>query len=217
MKKLIIFGFEGTIVDTSPGILFCFNATALSMGYAPIPHESLYGIIGIPLDQGFRRLYGMKEDEIEYAVNNYSKLYSMKGEEMLMVYSGVQECLESLKENGCKLAIATQQHRKYISNMLETYKEIGDLFDVVCATDVDTNLNKRDMILQACNTLGIPGEDALVVGDSYLEAEGARDAGVDFAAALYGWGFRSQEDAQRYHCRAYLNSASEIQTKLTVL
>ena len=217
MKKLFIFGFEGTIVDTSPGILFCFNTTALSMGYSPVPHDSLYGVIGIPLEQGFRRLYGMKEDEIEYAVNNYSKLYSMKGEEMLMFYSGVQECLEGLKQNGCKLAIATQQHRKYITNMLTTYPEIGSLFDVVCATDVDTYMNKRDMILQVCETLEISKDEAIVVGDSYVDAEGAREAGVDFAAALYGWGFRSNEEAKRYYCRAYLNSAYEIKSKLSVL
>lgn len=33
MKKLVIFGFDGTLADTAPGILYCFNTTAVAMGY----------------------------------------------------------------------------------------------------------------------------------------------------------------------------------------
>ena len=87
MKKLVIFGFDGTIADTSPGILYCFNTTASAMGYQPVDHEALYGVIGIPLEEGFRKLFNMKEDEIEYAANNYSKLYSQKGKQLqIMMY-----------------------------------------------------------------------------------------------------------------------------------
>ena len=41
MKKLIILGFDGTIADTAPGILYCMNTTALSMGYTPVAHDIL--------------------------------------------------------------------------------------------------------------------------------------------------------------------------------
>ena len=87
MKKLIIFGFDGTIADTSPGIIYCMNTTATSMGYTPVDHESMYGVIGTPLGQGFQKLYKMSDDEIEYATNNYSKLYSQKGREMMSLFS----------------------------------------------------------------------------------------------------------------------------------
>ncbi len=49
MKKLIILGFDGTIADTAPGILYCMNTTALSMGYTPVAHDALYGVIGVSL------------------------------------------------------------------------------------------------------------------------------------------------------------------------
>ena len=66
MKKLIVIGFDGTIADTSPGILYCMNTTAIAMGYTPVPNEALHNIIGVSLEQGFMDLYGMKPDEIEY-------------------------------------------------------------------------------------------------------------------------------------------------------
>lgn len=214
MKKLIIFGFDGTIADTSPGIIYCMNTTATSMGYTPVDHESMYGVIGTPLEQGFQKLYKMSDDEIEYATNNYSKLYSQKGREMMSLYNGITDVLKQLKEKGCKLAVATQKHRMFISDILSVYSEIGELFDVVCATDVNTNLKKSDLIMQACDTLGISVEDSVFVGDSDVDAEGAKAVGMDFAAVLYGWGFRSREDAEKYNCKAYIDSSTDIFTKL---
>lgn len=216
MKKLVIIGFDGTIADTAPGILYCMNTTALSMGYTPVAHDALFGVIGVSLEQGFMNLYGMKPDEIEYAMNQYSRLYSIKGEEMILIYEGIDESLRLLKESGFKLAIATQKNERFINNMLAVYHQIGSLFDAVCATNVEREMTKTDMLRKVCADLETPPQEAVFVGDSYVDAIAADEAGVDFAAALYGWGFRSKEDAQQYHCRAYLHRARDI-AKLAAL
>lgn len=214
MKKLIILGFDGTIADTAPGILYCMNTTALSMGYTPVAHNALYGVIGVSLEQGFMNLYGMKEDEIEYAMNQYSKLYSIKGEEMILLYDGIAEALEKLKSEGFKLAIATQKNEKFINNMLAVYSFVGELFDTVCATNVEEEMEKADMLRKVCTDLDVEPSDALFVGDSYVDALAAEEVGMDFAAALYGWGFRSKEDAEKYEPKAYINNAYEIANKI---
>lgn len=210
MKKLVIIGFDGTIADTAPGILYCMNTTALSMGYTPVAHDALFGVIGVSLEQGFMNVYGMKPDEIEYAMNQYSRLYSLKGEEMILIYEGIDESLQQLKERGYRLAIVTQKNEKFINNMLAVYHQIGSQFDAVCATNVEREMTKTDMLRKVCADLDTPPQEAVFVGDSYVDAIAAEEAGIDFAAALYGWGFRSKEDAQQYHCRAYLNRACDI-------
>ena len=105
MKKLVIFGFDGTLADTAPGILNCFNTTAVAMGYEPVEHSALYGVIGAPLEYGFKTLFNMSDDEIEYAVKNYSKLYSQKGKEMFTVYDGIYDALRELKSTECSQRI----------------------------------------------------------------------------------------------------------------
>ena len=217
MKKLVIIGFDGTIADTAPGILYCMNTTALSMGYTPVAHDALFGVIGVSLEQGFMNLYGMKPDDVEYAMNQYSRLYSMKGEEMILIYDGIDDSLKKLKEEGMKLAIVTQKNEKFINNMLAVYSEIGALFDTVCATNVDEEMEKTDMLRKVCDTLSVEPGEAIFVGDSYVDAIAAGEVGIDFAAALYGWGFRSKEDAQQYDCKAYLNNAGEISYKLPLI
>ena len=185
MKKLVIFGFDGTLADTAPGILYCFNTTAVAMGYEPVEHSALYGVIGTPLEYGFKTLFNMSDDEIEYAVKNYSKLYSQKGKEMFTVYDGIYDALRELKKSGFKLAIATQKHRMFTTDMLENY-DAADVFDAVCATDVGTNLTKSHLLLQACEQTGVSVEESVLVGDGTIEANGAEEIGMDFLAVLYG-------------------------------
>ena len=181
MKKLIIIGYDGTIADTSPGILYCM------------------------------------EDEIEYAMNNYSKLYSIKGEEMFLIYDGIEDSLRMLRNSGCKLAVVTQKNEKFINNMLGVYKTIGELFDEVCATNVDVDMTKSEMLLKVCKELDVAPADSIFIGDSYVDALAAKEVGMDFAAALYGWGFRSREDAERYDPKICIGSAEELYKKISLL
>ena len=192
MKKLIIIGYDGTIADTSPGILYCMNTTANAMGYTPVHHDALYGVIGVSLEDGFMSLYGMKEDEIEYAMNNYSKLYSIKGEEMFLIYDGIEDALG-------------------------VYNTIGELFDMVVATDVDIDREKSDMLRLVLDELHVPVEESIFIGDSFVDALAAQEVGMDFAAALYGWGFRSPADAEKYNCALCLNNPKEIFKKISAL
>ena len=74
MKKLVVFGFDGTLADTAPGILYCFNTTAVAMGYEPVEHSALYGVIGTPLEYGFKTLFNMSDDEIEKRCKELSYL-----------------------------------------------------------------------------------------------------------------------------------------------
>lgn len=213
MKKLAIFGFDGILADTSPGILYCFNTTAIAMGYQPVDKKALVDTVGIPLETGFKMLYDMTDDEIKYAANNYAKLYSQKGKEMVSLYDGVNDSIIKLRQNGFKIAIATQKHEMYTTDII---KACGNekLFDAVCATDVNINLDKNDIILKACNELSISAEDSVYVGGNKNDAVAAQKANVDFAAVLYGLGFKSKEDSEEYDCKAYISRATDIATEI---
>ena len=71
--------------------------------------------------------------------------------------------------------------------------------------------------LRMSNGLGISVQDSVLVGDSYVDAEGARRVGMDFAAVIYGVGFKSKEEVEGYNCVAYLYSAEDIYSRLSVL
>lgn len=216
MKKLVILGFDGTLADTSPGMLYCCNTTAVAMGYQPVDHKALKKVDGESLSRSFKELFGMSDDEIEYAKNNYSKLYSQKGKEMYLLYDGLLEELQKLRAAGCKLAVATLKHNMYTSDMLKSFGAI-DLFDAVCATDVDKEQTKSDLLLKACESTGVAIEDSVMIGDSIIDANGAKRIGMDFCAVLYGWGYKTEEDTKTSDCKAVIktpNVLSDVILKL---
>ena len=63
---------------------------------------------------------------------------------------------------------------------------------------------------------GFPA-DGNVLGMVESYAAAAQEAGVDFAAVLYGWGFRKKADAEQYDCREYINTARELGYKLPLI
>ena len=121
------------------------------------------------------------------------------------------------RKGGCQRAGVTQKKEKYINNMLGVYKTIGELFDEVCATKVDVDMTKGEMLRKVCKELDVAPEDSIFIGDSYVDALAAQEAEMDFAAALYGWGFRSKEDAERYNPKICIESAGELYKKISLL
>lgn len=216
MKKLIILGFDGTLADTAPGILHCINTTATSMGFTPVDRNSMYEVIGVPLESGLRKLFDMSDDEIEYAINNYSKLYSMKGKEMFLLYNGMEDTLQRLKDDGYLLAIATQKHEMYTKDMLKAHNLEG-FFDAVCGTDVGTDFRKSKQLRSICEMLNVTPDESIFLGDNVVDANGAKEVGMDFAAILYGWGFRSRQDAEGFDCCMYISNPLDIYDKIKAL
>ena len=210
MKKLIIFDYDGTLADTSPGICHCYNATASSMGYEPHTlREDFFGVIGGSLEHGFHRLWPqMTPEQISQAVVQYRERYACEGKSFpAPLYDGMKETLFSLKQAGFKLAVATLKHERFIHEMLEN-NGIANVFDCVCAyTGTET---KAELLQKACDLAGASPAESILVGDSAFDGQGAQIAGMDFVAVVYGWGFRNAEDTCPYSPVAVVLSPKEL-------
>ena len=198
MKKLIIFDYDGTLADTSPGIQYCYNTTAMGMGFSPHTNrQDFQGVIGGPLEKGFKRLWPqMTEKLVPKAVLQYRQIYADEGIRMpAPLYEDMKNTLLTLKKTGIYLAIATLKHERFIQKML-IMNEIEELFDAVCA--YRNGEEKRDLLLKACALVKVCPKDCLLVGDSAYDGQGAQSVSMEFAAALYGWGFQTEEEASPY-------------------
>ncbi len=210
MKKLIIFDYDGTLADTSPGIRYCYNATASSMGFAPrLNRKDFLGVIGASLEEGFLRLWpDMPQRLLPHAVANYRMLYAKKGKDLpAPLYDGVEQVLLQLKRMGVLLAVATLKHEQFIYDMLRA-NQIAGLFDAVCA--YKGREKKSDLLKAACRCTNIHPEKSLLVGDSAFDGQGAQSIPMDFVAALYGWGFQDETEASFYRPVGSLRCFSDL-------
>ena len=185
---LIAVDFDGTIADTSLGILDSHRYALEAVGdYIPSEDE-LRNVIGGNLLLTYINTFDFKEEKARIAVKIYRERYAKVGIHKAILYPGVLDLLQRLKEENVLIGIATLKADRFAKSMLEELG-IAHFFDVVCGMDDHDAMTKADLIKKCCVECGITKKDAVLVGDSNNDFLGAMEAGVEFIGVTYGFGF----------------------------
>lgn len=190
--KLIIFDLDGTLADTSPGILECHRYTNRAMGKSVVDEAIFDGIIGGPLLKTYQNLFGYSESDAKKAIQIYRRHYAEACFTQSMLYPGMRECLMDLKEHGYLLAVATLKEEGLAKQLLDMLG-VSALFDVIRGMDAEDTLSKGDLLNMCTKGLGISKQDTILIGDSPHDANGAQQAGIDFLGVTYGFGFKQND------------------------
>ncbi|MDD5796894.1 MAG: HAD hydrolase-like protein [Oscillospiraceae bacterium] len=193
MKKLIIFDLDGTLLDTSEGIMHCYRKAGKILHLQENSVDNKKCVIGGPLKDGFQRLYKLEsEKQLENAIAVYRSNYQSEGIKMFSAYCGIQELLKSLKEKGCLLAVATLKSEAYAKQMLES-AGLSKYFNVIYGWDGTDSCTKAGILKRVISSLNMTPSDAILVGDSEYDAQGANAADTDFLGVSYGFGIKKDE------------------------
>ena len=213
--KLVIFDLDGTLLDTSDGIIACYNETAIHFGFSPKNNaHCFHGIIGGSLKSGFTALYSMNDATADAAVLYYRELYNQKGKYRYALYPGIAELLISLQKNNIMTAVATLKLEQFAKDMLQhagLCDYLGEIFG-----ENGNGLTKEELLKKAMDRFGTSPDDTILVGDSIYDADGAWKAKIGFVAVCYGWGFINELDAKSTYHSAIAANASEIITLLNL-
>ena len=190
--SLIVFDMDGTLADTSPGILNSHRYAHQAMGRA-IPDEAvLRSVIGGPLLRTYQERFGFSESDARTAVAHYRNYYRRSGVFQAALYPKIPELLRGLLAHGMSLGVATLKAETFAVDML---KRMGvyDCFSAVCGMDENDTRTKAELIRQCMKLTGTASNETLLVGDSMHDWEGACTAGVGFIGVTYGFGFSAAE------------------------
>lgn len=205
----VLFDFDGTVADTGRGIFTCLRQTLAEMGIKEIPLEKLERFIGPPLHHSFQTEFGFDEAAAAAAVERYREKYRGGGLFDLDLYDGIVELLEKLKQAGVKTGLASAKPEQFIYQILEKYS-LGHLFDAVSGSSIDNiHAEKVDIIRRTMEALGlVPGARVLMVGDRLFDILGAKDAGIQSAGVLFGYG--SREELEKAGADYIVKSPAEL-------
>lgn len=195
--KLAIFDLDGTLLNTTQGILECVENTAKELGFEEKSREVLITFIGPPLQDSFQRVYGCDREMADVATAAFRKYYSGGLMFHAEPYEGIFDLCERLKEKGIRLAVATYKKEEYAKLLLQHFG-FDKYMDVIRGADKDNQLTKSDIIGLCIKETGVELKDAVLIGDTLFDAKGANDAGVDFLAVTYGFGFRNESEFESY-------------------
>ena len=200
---IVIFDLDGTLIDTSEGIFNSVRYAQKKLGLHKISDNELKLFIGPPPEEMYKKIYGLSDDDAKTATKFHREYGLEFGIYEARPYEDMKKCLKSLNEAGYMLGVATLKNEKAAKEILHHF-EMDKYFDVILGMSSSEKSTKAELILTAVEQLG--GRSALMVGDSLYDLDGAKKAKVDFAAALYGFGYKEKpEDAV-----VALNNALEL-------
>lgn len=196
--KAVIFDFDGTLANTYEGIFNSYKYTAQKMKLAEPTYELVDRAIGSSPVEVFETKFGLDKDKSIEATKVYRERYSKNGILEVELYDGMNELLEFLKSNNYYTGIATLKLEEFAIKMTKNL-QIYELFDDIRGADSKDKLNKALILKKVLEILNIEPSEAILVGDSLYDANGAKEIGVDFVAVTYGFGFKTIEDAKSYN------------------
>lgn len=208
--KAVIFDVDGTLLDTSEGVISSVKYTIDRFGFNRLSDEELSTFIGPPIQRSFANHFGLEGDILQDIATVFRNRY--KDEDLLkaVAYDGIYEVMKQLEDAGIKTAIATYKRQDYAEKIM---KEFGftDYTDIVCGADHENKLTKKDIIRNAISMCGIDDySQAVMIGDSDNDAIGAAEIGIDFIGVTYGFGFKKESDVTLFNNVGAADSAKAI-------
>ena len=208
MIKALIFDLDGTLLDTSEGVVECARYAASELGQPLLPREELLDFIGPPLTDSFPKHYGFDEETTREAIRLFRQHYREGAVYKAKPYEGIFTLCDALHARGTFMAVATNKLEPMAQRLLDHFG-----FDRYCSpirgADPEGRLKKADLIRLCLEELEIRPEEAVLMGDTVFDAEGASAAGVGFLAVTYGFGFRTRSDAEPYATAGIISTPTE--------
>lgn len=189
----IFLDLDGTVTNPAEGITKCFEYALNHFGIKVKNRAELEQFIGPPLRKSFMEGYGFEEEKATEAVAKYRERFAPIGMYENEVYEGMEQALQSMKDAGKVLIIATSKPEHMAKKILAHFKLDG-YFDDICGSCDDSNRNEKDEVIRyALQKHGITNpDDVLMVGDRKFDVIGAAKCGLKCMGVLYGFGDREE-------------------------
>lgn len=191
MKKYhnILFDMDGTLIDSQNGIIESIIYTLNILGINEENMDKLRSFVGPPLKAAFVDTYNMSESDADSAVKIFRKYYQENGIYNVELYAGIEEMLDTLKESGYHLFIATSKPTVFTKKIV-SYLHIDQYFKGIAGSNLDNTRSRKNEVIQyLLDTYGMENKDEiLMIGDKSQDIIGAHYCGISAVAVSYGYG-----------------------------
>jgi len=121
MYSTILFDLDGTLTDSSPGIINSVIYALNKYGIDDAGNPKLKKFLGPPLVDSFKNYFDFTDESAAEAVTFYREYFSTKGLLENAVYNGITELLDHLKSLDKKLIVATSKPEPFTNRILEHF------------------------------------------------------------------------------------------------
>ena len=191
---LIVFDFDGTLADTTAAILSTYRMAIAELGAEPRSDDECQATIGLPLKEGFRKLYpDFSEEELDRCTSTYRRIFNDNKDSLTpTLFPGVATTLARLAELGIEMSVASSRSRESLVEFCEKCG-ISSYFSLILgANDVTKAKPAPDAVLATLEKLNHSAAETFVVGDMPVDIAMVRDALCRTVGVTYGNSSRGQ-------------------------
>jgi phosphoglycolate phosphatase len=183
--ELIVFDWDGTLMDSAGMIVDSVQAAARDLGLEPPPEARARHIIGLGLVEALRHaLPDLPEERYEDLVERYRYHYLSRDHE-LVLFSGANLLIQGLAAGGFRLGVATGKSRRGLDRALEQ-SGLGSCFHATRCADECLSKPHPQMLEELMAEFAVSPATTLMIGDTTHDLLMAKNAGVDAVAVTYG-------------------------------
>ena len=198
---LIIFDWDGTLIDSIDWIARCLQNASNETRHAMPDYQAAKDVIGLSIERAIEALFpAANADEVLDLVNRYETAYFSKKISRDDLFSGIYEMLETLNQAGFKLAVATGKTREGLDEALDA-TNTRDLFCLTRCADETKSKPHPLMLEEIMAHAEISPERTLMVGDSTHDLQMALNAGIaSIGVASGAHDLTELQNCQPLHC-----------------
>ncbi|MCF8199281.1 MAG: HAD-IA family hydrolase [Sulfuritalea sp.] len=183
--ELIVFDWDGTLMDSTGAIVASIQAAARDLGIQPPSDDRAHHIIGLGLIDALRHaLPDLPADRYQDVAQRYRHHYLSRDQDLLL-FEGVVELIEELTQAGHMLAVATGKTRKGLDRAFEV-SGLGPSFHSSRCADECHSKPHPQMLAELMDEFGVEPRVTLMIGDTTHDLLMAKNAGVAGVGVAYG-------------------------------
>lgn len=211
-RRLVIFDWDGTLVDSVALIVSSMQQAARVIGIPEADGYAVRRIIGLELGEAIGALYPMLGQRDRESVRKaYVEAYLAMDAASHRFFPGIDALLDTLTAEGVHLAIATGKSRRGLDRAIRAMGVAERFVSSLCA---DETRGKPDpaMVLELCGRVGADVATTPVVGDTLHDMEMARRAGAP--AIAVSWGAHPLDEMLAAHAAQGVETVEQLSSLL---
>ena len=208
MSKLFLFDFDGTLADSAPDLILSANYLFDKYKKKPISYEQGREVASDGVNAYLRMRFDNNYD-FDNLNEEFLKHYSSNILNNTVFFEGIPEAIEAIKKRKLYWGIVTNKSRKLTEKILKFHGFINHTDILICGDDGLTPKPSPEMLISACDSVGVDVREAIYIGDGLRDIQAAISAKMKSVLACYGY-LKTTDDIESWGADFFLQHPDEI-------
>ena len=209
----MIWDLDGTLLDTLQDLSDAVNHALRTCGMPERRFDEVRQFVGNGVGMLMRRAVpsGDANPRFEECFAAFRAYYLQHSQDHTHLYPGIQETLQALHRMGVRMAVVSNKLQAGVDQLYHTWFE--DVIEVAIGERPELKRKPApDMVELALQALGVTKEEAVYVGDSEVDIQTARSAGMPCISV--SWGFRDEEQLLSSGASCLVHTPQELSERI---